>query len=527
MKNKIKAIRIIGVCLAILVVILGIGHLMIDRIAGSQFRKALAGFPGQIDFQGLHVSLMAGDLELKDVEITLQDSTNTVPNIQGSIKAIKLEGLSWSALTHGEANAKRLIIRNPHAQVVLPAKTEEKKDTAAAPAQDSFMKKVSVSEICIEKGAVGLSSLANPMKVSAKGIHVSVNDIRALLAENRVEYNDSIYRFALDSLDIIDETGLSRIRIGHLSTADAGPVEALALHLYSDVPQEALAVKLGKVSAMWYDIKLDSLYTSPLNLPRLAGSEQIDVDQIHLSGPAAVLLQDDRFPPKVPYTTLQEGINSLTTPLHVHQLDARFKSFTFIWETTHVNRGTFEMKNLRTSLKSVSNAHGNMMDMDVKAGLPGKSRMDLALHIRNDKQESTHGRMQIFNLDASRLDPFLRPLFGATVKADLHHIDCHFKGNKHKLNSNFCMLYDNLELKAWKDTNAPFEIVSKHSKTVTFLANLAIWKSNPAHAGKEPKKVEFDVERNPMQPYPTYIIQNLETGMMLTVLPGSAVHKKK
>ena len=95
------------------------------------------------------------------------------------------------------------------------------------------------------------------------------------------------------------------------------------------------------------------------------------------------------------------------------------------------------------------------------------------------------------------------------------------------MTEDFCMLYDHLSLHAWDDTGAPFRIVAKNSGVVTLLANIAAPDSNPAKAGKEPKKVEVSFERDPMQPYPAYLIQNLTMGMLRTVLPGGAVHKKK
>ena len=69
--------------------------------------------------------------------------------------------------------------------------------------------------------------------------------------------------------------------------------------------------------------------------------------------------------------------------------------------------------------------------------------------------------------------------------------------------------------------------MAKNSGIISFLANLAVPNSNPSRPGKEPKKVEVTFERDPMVPYPAYIIQNLTMGMLHTVLPGGAVHKNK
>ena len=481
-----KTVKKTCMWIAIVVAVLFVCGLVINGIAGAQLRKVLSGVPGgQIDFSRVHVSLLGGNVEVKDVSVTLEDSTEN--HIEGFVKTIRLEKIRWADLAKGEAYAKRLIVKD---------------------------------------GKIGMQNPKNSMKVSAQGINVSVQDLGYVIKESRVEYNDSLYSVSLDSLDYIDELGVSRIQIGHLATADAGPVEAQGMRFYNCVPQEQLAEKMGKVSVMWYDAKLDSLCTSPLNIPRLVASQNIEVDKIRVSGPEVVLLQDDRYPPAVPYPTFQEGINTLKTPLLIKEIDASIKAFTFIWETTHVNRGTFPMHNMQLSVKSASNAPNNLMEMKVKSGRKGKARLDFTLRVRNDKKERTSGRMLIYDLEGSTLDPFMRPLFGATAQADIHQIDAQFKGNKSQMTNDFLMLYDNLALKAWDDVDAPYKIVSKNSGVINFFANLVVPKANPAVAGKDPKKVETSFERNTWLPYPSYIIQALTTGMLHTVLPGSTVKKK-
>lgn len=525
-RYKIIKGTVIGIVIALAVVALG--GMVLSRVAAKKLHTVLADIPGaRIDFKGVNFSPIRGNLAFRDVEISIQDSSNAGPQIEGRIEAIKLERLSWKSLTHGEASAKRLVIREPEVKMVLTGKKKKagKKDTASTSPEASFLKKVSLSELRVEKGRIGLENQKNPMKVSAQGIYCSVRDIGLLLAENQFEYNDSCYAFAVDSLDYIDVTGLSRIRMAHLATADAGPVKAQAMHLYNTVSQEQVAEKMGKVAAMWYDVKIDSMATSPLNIPRMVQNERVEIDSIYLAGPDITLFQDDRYPPAVPYATLQEGLNTLDMPLLIKRIDARVKAFTFIWETTHINRGTFPLHNLRLSISSVSNAPNNLMKMGLKSGSDKDGHLDFSLLIRNNKQESTQGHMKISGLDASRLDDFVRPLFGATAKADIHQIDCTFKGDKHQMTEDFCMLYDNLKLHAWNDISAPYKIVSKNSGFISFLANLAVPSSNPSKPGKDPKKVEVTFERDPMTPYPAYIIQNLTMGMLRTVLPGGAVHK--
>lgn len=69
-------------------------------------------------------------------------------------------------------------------------------------------------------------------------------------------------------------------------------------------------IGIGRI-AMWYDAKIDTLTTSPLNIPRMLVSESISIDSLFLSGPEVVVFQDDRYPPAVPYPSYL--IQNLTT----------------------------------------------------------------------------------------------------------------------------------------------------------------------------------------------------------------------
>ena len=516
------------ICVAVVVAVLGIGHFTLDRIALNNLNKALGDIPGtEIKVGRVFISLIAGNLELHDVEFNVSDTSRFGHKVDGGVDLIKLEDLHWKTLFKGEARADRLLVRGPHASIVLDENVpQEKRDSARREAEASFFKDIFLDEVDVENCAVSVEGNTSSMKASVKDFSMAVHDICVSLPDGEVQYNDSTYSVAIDSLDFIDPQGLSRITLGHLATADAGAVEAIGLHAYNCVAQEQLAEKMGKVSVMWYDVMLDTLSTSAINIPRMVTEKKIDIESVHLSSSSMVLLQDDRYPPAVPYATIQEGLNTLEMPLNIKKIDGNVKLLTFIWETSHVNRGAFPLHNLRLALKSVSNAKGNVMNMNIRSGKKSGGSLNLTINVKNDKQETTKGTMIIENLEADTLDPFMRPLFGATAQADIHKIDCSFNGNKTKLDADFCMLYDNLSLKAWDDSSAPFKIVAQNSGLVTFLANIAVAKRNPYADGHNPKTVAFSVERDPMKPYPTYIIQCLTTGMLKTVLPGGSTVKK-
>ena len=506
-----------------------IGHLVIDIVAKYNLNSALANRPGaSISVGKVHVGLLRGRLGIHNIDIELADTTGTGEDIKGHVDAIKLDHLHWESVFRGVARADRLRIISPQASLVLPkkaAKPEESDTIQALPHRPSFFKEIFLEELEVKNGSVALQSRGDSLKVSVKGFSISVDDIGYSLAKSSVEYNDSTYSVAIDSLDYTDAPGLSRIIVGHFATANAGPIKATGMHLFNCVPQEQLAERMGEVASMWYDVTLDSLYVSDVNIPRLIKEKNIAIDSVHVSSPGMTLLQDDRYPPAVPYATIQESLNTVEMPLHIKKIDGNIGVLKFIWETTHVNRGAFPLHNIHLALKSVGNAPGNLMEVGLSSGKKGGASMIMSLCIKNDTPETTYGKTLVKNLEAESLDPFIRPLFGATAKADFKQIDFSLKGDKTTLTSDFCMLYENLSVKAWDDSTAPFKFVSSNSDLVTFLANLVLPKANPTHPDAEPKRVEVTVKRDPMQPYPAYIIQCMTMGMLHTVLPGGKIHK--
>ena len=458
------------------VAVLAVLGIVAGRVAEKRIRTSLSSIPGaEINPGKLHVSVFPGNIELKDVEFATHDSTKAGPDIQGSVKALKLNGLRWRKLHKKEISFSELKI-----------------------------------EGCTLDGMVGNAD-------------ISLKNFGYRFSDSLVVYNDSIYSFSLDSLDFVTKDGLTRIKVAHIEQANAGPVAAQGMHIYNDVPEEQLAIKMGKTAAVWIDLTLDTLKTSAVKIPALIQSKSVDLESISVSGPKAVIFQDDRYPPKGPYPTIQESINAMGLPVRIDTLSAQFDSFKFIWETTHINRGTFPMQHVHLKLTSVGNAPGNVMGVSLRTGLPGKSRMNLTAGIHNNKEETVNGRFIIETLDATKLDEFLRPLFGATLRADIHKAEGTFNGNKSKMNAHFEMLYDNLEVHAWNDSNAPYKIVANNSGIVNFLANLFLPKSNPSISGEDPKTVEFSYDRDVKTPYTAYLIQNVTYGMFHTILPDHVV----
>lgn len=470
-----NTLRKVLICVAAVVALCAIVSIPVNQIAKNKLNAQLAGIAGAtVHVDKVNVALLAGNVTLKDVDYALQDSTGKGIKVEGKVEAVKLKGLRWSKF---------------------------------------FKKELALRKLQVEKASASLVDSGSPMKASVKALSLSVSDIGVMLDSGNVEYCDSLYSVSLDSLDYTDKTGLSRILVGHLETADAGAIQATGLRFYNCVPMEQLAEKMGKVASMWYDAKLDTLHVDPVNIPRMVKSQKIELDRVSLSAPDVVIFQDDRYKPAVPYPTIQESLNASTMPINIKQIDAGIKNFTFIWETAPGKKGSLPMYNIHADIKSVSNAHGNVMKLDAHGARKGHCSATFALSVKNDKAETTNGKIQVKNLDVSAMDSFVGPLFGMTAKADIHQIDAAFKGDKTKMSSDFCVRFDNLEVKA------------KESSVLTFLANTVLPKSNPVVAGTDPKEVAYSYERDVMQPYPAYLVQCVTLGMLHTILPGSKVNK--
>ena len=70
-----KTLKKVLIVLAVVAAVFAVGGVIVNRVAESKLRSALSGIPGvKIDFGRLHLSLLAGNLELKDVILEIADA---------------------------------------------------------------------------------------------------------------------------------------------------------------------------------------------------------------------------------------------------------------------------------------------------------------------------------------------------------------------------------------------------------------------------------------------------------------------
>lgn len=536
MRRPSKPIAILLVILLAGGLLAAVGDGILSYFGARELRSALSEVPGaRIEFGSLRLALLPGNVVLRDVKAESRDSSQaSAPGILAQVDEIRLTGVQWlRALTRGELQVGSLHLKRPTLEVDLPsekANSQEGQESVPAPekadsaAPAGLLKALFLSEFQIREGTVRLRGLESSLRLETSRLDLSLRDLSYHLADSLFAFNQERYRILLDSLDFTDEAGLSRIQAGRIETADAGPLNLSDLRLSVPYPKRKLADRMGKVAVMWYDVSLDRLCTNALNLPQLIQGDSIRVDSVRIEGSKAFICQDDRYPPAVPYPTIQEGVNSLSLPLQIGCIDARLKEFTFEWVTEHIHSGELPMRNAHILIRNVSNAPDNTMEMFVNLGMGKGSSLALSLWTRNDRKEHIRGQVVAKNLDVSLLDPFLRPLFGITAECRVHQIDGSFSGDKHGTTGELCMLYDGLSVHAWEDS--PYQVISSTSGLINFFAPLVLPKANPSREGAEPSRAKIQVERDPMVPYPGYLVQMLVSGMKNTLLPGGKVKKK-
>ena len=535
-----KKVAILLVAIAAVGILAALGDGILSYFGERSLRSALSGTSesSRIEFGSFRLALLPGNVVLRDVEVESRDTTlSPAPGVLVHFDEIRLTGVRWLwALMGGDLQIGSLQLKHPQVSVDLPPKKAKAKraqksvpdpgrESADSAALTGLLKSLSLSRLQIRDGAVKLRGMGSSLRLETSNLDFLLRDLNYRLADSAFTCKQDSYRISLDSLDFTDEAGLSRVLAERIETVDAGPLEARGLRLYVPVPKEKLADRMGKVASMWYDVCLDRVKTNALNLPEMVRSDSIRLDSIRIEGSKAFICQDDRYPPAVPYPTIQEGVNAVSRPLHIGCIDLRLKQFTFQWVTENIACGELPMKNVRAIVRNVSNAPDNTMELFLNLGMGKGSSLALSLWTRNDKKEHIRGKVEAENLDISLLDPFLRPLFGITAECQVHRIDGSFSGDKRRAGGELCMLYDGLSVHAWEDS--PYQVISSTSGLINFFAPLVLPKSNPAREGAEPRRAEIRVERDPMVPYPAYLIQMLVDGMKNTLLPGGRVKKKK
>ncbi len=493
-KKSRKALIIIGIIIAVIVLLAFMADGIVSNIAEKQFRKQMDKvLPGRYELGGLRVCLSAGTLTLTDFAITTGDSMvldKTKPGL---------------ALRVGKLSVRDLRIFAFARKRELPDIRLKIENLDFAQVQDKD----------------------NPdLHLILAALEAEAHDLGYNFQDSTFLYNDSIYSISLSGLHLLTPDSLTAIEVAELRTANAGPLAISGLRVYNTVDRRELALRKDSTPNTWADMMLGDILTSPVNIIRMALSQQVAIDSVHVHAPSGLVFRDSRFPPKQPYPMPQEVIRAIPVPIAIGNVDVRMDQLNIEIATTDINTGKLALADMRVEMKGVSNKPNAAIRCLIHEARIGKSSSSGSFVMHLNKNCTFETQVLVHNFRLANMDSLLCPLIGITASAEVEKLSAKIQGDKVSSSGEFCMCYHDFGVVVHKDVDVPYQFITNNAAFLESVANNLLPKANPNKLNTEPRAYKVEWKRDEMMPFPFYMFGPVIDGAVKTFLPGLFVHDR-
>lgn len=528
---------------------------IVTRVAEEKIQEVVAAQDGhlRLHYRELDIRVWRGMVRMEDVEAeadTLAPFAAGSPGLMLTCKRIEAGPIRWRRLIkEKDLWFKRLRIVEPQVSVCLsPAETgnrptprknkpaasenllpavQEGDSLAACPEQEMTLR-WTVVRMMEQIGCVGVEKvetkgcqttvvhIGNLLQARVKNLNVQARDIAYMLQEGRVRYNDSLYALSADSVFFRTADGLFAANIGHMETANSGPLVLQDLRCRHTTGKRELAEKMGKLPVTWSDVEIEEVRTSPTAILRMAAGREIHIGQADVTGRRAAIFRDLRYPARTAYKMPQEELTVISVPLDIQMLNIRMPRLEAEVQLPIGGSGTVQTRDLAVTVTNLTNRHDEKMKAHVTCRL-GEGKGDIRFEMRNDRACHFHTDMRITGVSGNDFETFLYPMFGMQLRADIKSLQTAFDGDRMHTEGDFCMVYDSMKVHVVKE-DVPIKKLARNAGVVNAFAPMVMHERNPRHNGAEPYTCRITNERNPMQNFAAYMAGTIVDGALHTVL---------
>lgn len=466
-----------------------------------------------------------GKLTIGATSMTYCSADEQTPKVPGSIISvggIEIGPLSHEMLLHRQLLIETASINQPHVEIWMDDRKPElsfpssgSKKPQKQPAQFP-LDVATLQHFAINNASMTLRNVTNRLDVSLNDCSLALHDLT--YDEDQFSFNDSVYRFFLQSASILTPDGLMRIDVNSIEHHNQGPLFVGKTHLENTLKKKKLGDYL-KEPVTWISMQIDSVSTSPLNPFRKALAKDLSLDRLNVVVSEMDVFRDARFKPKHPYSMPQEPLMAIPSVFRINRADAVIKKMNIDLSSTDINNGHLTLGDLSASVTNITNRKGQTMH--VKGGGPfGNGKAEASFDMTMDQGNTFSLSLKATHLNANLLNSFVRPLVGISFDVPIDLLETHYKGDRDRAAGTFKMLYHGLEVEVHKEDNVPYKIVTQNANTITHIGNTLLPKSNPKKPGEAPREYNVQAKRDPWKPVALYFFGPTIDGAVKTFLPG-------
>lgn len=356
------------------------------------------------------------------------------------------------------------------------------------------------------------------LSISVDSVAVGLCGLGYNLRDSVICYSDSCYSLALLGVNVLTPDGLTRAKIRSLQTTNAGSVEAEGMRVWNCVEKTKFAEAKGNVPVIWTDTRIQRFTTSPVNVFHMVADKRLNINKVSVAASSSVVYKDVRYKAKEPYPMPQEVLSAISLPFNIGHLHISLTKMDFSMVTSEFTCGNMGMEQIVVDMKHVTNQPNKTIQTHMTGRMSHGGECDVQMSMQTNKACTFSCSLNTKNVQASGFDDFLKPLFGATMRADIKSINTSFQGDKKSASGTFCMAYSGLRLQAYK--TSPIKVISRGAGAINFFAPLVIPSANPLFAGNSPRSYNISFTRDPMQDFAIYMVMGVAAGAKATLLPG-------
>ena len=541
MKKATKiTLWVLGSLFALCALVIGAMDTALSYVAKKEIASHLADMP-QIDASvgNIHVLLFSSTVVVKDIHLATcafahksdTDEIPLAPGLRADIPTLSVGPISYVRLFRDkEFWTFNISIDDPSLTFYLDEKHPENsfpelpKDTTMANA-DQFLRRIDINRIHLNRFCGQIKSTKTPLDVAVDSLSVTVNDLVYLLQDKQFLYNDSDYSVSLAAARVTVPDGTAELEAHNLRTEDQGPITLGYTRFRNIKPLFALADKAQEPTT-WIDLEVNSVKTSPINPIRKALQQDYTLASLSADVKHMLVKRDNRHNYKEPVPTPQEFLWQVPVPFSVQSVKANVRKINIEMYLQKENPGKLQLENIKASLANISNRKNAVWLCQAHAPVGEKGIADVEFKLHMDKDSHFDLSLNGKDIQASFLNPFIRPLVGISLDCQINQIETAYSGDGKKAKGEFCLQYQGLNIQAHKEDKVPFSVVTKHANTITSVANSLLTKSNPSSVDIKPRKYSVEWERDVMKDYPLYLFGPCIIGSVQTMLPGLYVHKQ-
>jgi hypothetical protein len=471
--------------------------------------------PYKISYKNADISLISSSIHAGDIVITpkrtIKDTEGRI-GIYANIKAVDIVHFSlWDMLFSNKIKAKSITLTQP--EIVLYKKTEKAINNSRSISSDivkPFEKVILVSDIFVNKGNLKIvyiktkKELLNAANITIRLQGIVITD---KILEQKIPFSYKSYAFICDSLYYAN--GFYDLRTHKIATTDKG-MNVKKFEMIPRVSRREFVSKIPKEKD-FYTLKAEDITIRNMDWGFKNAIFFLNADAIALDQVSANIYRN-KIPPddlkkKYLYNKL---LRDLKFDLKIDTLAIRNSLLMYEEEKTF-QKGPGKLKFSKFNLfaKNIHSGLGQKKLPDlvikIKCIFMEESRLDIdwTLNVM-DKTDGFNINGRLYNFDAEKMNPFIKPYMNAQAKGKLNEVYFNFSGNDISANGDFALKYDDFKISVYQKKDH-----KKKNKLLTSIVNLFAKNDSKGDV----KNVKVALKRIPEKSFYNFLWRSIAEGL--------------